>query len=133
LDRGDRRPRRHPARLVDTAGLRDAHDPVEAIGVERARDLAKSADLTLYVVDSVEGLVERIARPRRVVRFGDPAIVVWNKADKPARTPIEDMAEATSRISVSAKTGAGIAELSPRRARAYCRKGRADAGGTRFG
>lgn len=124
-----------PARLVDTAGLRDAHDPVEAIGVERARDLANSADLTLYVVDSVEGLVEEDRAALDALSDSrTPAIVVWNKADKPARTPIEDMAEATSRISVSAKTGAGIAELvAAARARLLPERGAPTPGGPALG
>ena len=43
-----------PVRLVDTAGLRDSADAVEQIGVARARQQAREADLVLVVVDVTE-------------------------------------------------------------------------------
>lgn len=101
-----------PVRLVDTAGLRDALDPVEAIGVERARDLAASADLTLYVVDSAEGFSEEDrAALAAMTASGTPAIIAWNKADKTDRALSEGASDEQPRITVSAKTGKGIAEL----------------------
>ena len=39
-------------KIVDTAGIRETQDVVEKIGVSRAREVAKGADLILYVVDS---------------------------------------------------------------------------------
>ena len=45
-----------PARLFDTAGLRETSDVIEAVGVERTRDLSEDADLILYLVDSKSGL-----------------------------------------------------------------------------
>jgi len=39
-------------RINDTAGIRNTDDTVEKIGVDRARNLAKDADLVLFVVDS---------------------------------------------------------------------------------
>ena len=39
-------------KIVDTAGIRETEDVVEKIGVSRAREVAKGADLVLYVVDS---------------------------------------------------------------------------------
>ena len=40
-------------RMIDTAGIRDTEDRVEQIGVGRAKEYAKDADLILYVVDSL--------------------------------------------------------------------------------
>ena len=69
-----------PVTLADTAGLRDASDMVEGIGVERARDAARRADVILYLVDSAAG----ITAEDEIERFPD-ALVVWTKTDlKPA-------------------------------------------------
>ena len=46
----------HPLRLVDTAGLRDSDDPVEQIGIERAREQIGQAD-TIALVVSAETLL----------------------------------------------------------------------------
>ncbi len=45
-----------PARLFDTAGLRETTDIIEQRGVERTKDLTTGADVILYVVDSTIGL-----------------------------------------------------------------------------
>jgi tRNA U34 5-carboxymethylaminomethyl modifying GTPase MnmE/TrmE len=37
--------------LLDTAGIRETHDPVELEGVRRARERANTADLVLWVMD----------------------------------------------------------------------------------
>ncbi|MDR2686013.1 MAG: tRNA uridine-5-carboxymethylaminomethyl(34) synthesis GTPase MnmE [Rickettsiales bacterium] len=39
--------------LIDTAGLRDANDEVEKIGVDKARDIIESADLVISVINPV--------------------------------------------------------------------------------
>ena len=100
-----------PVRLADTAGLRESPDPIEKIGVERSRDLLESAGLVLYLVDGETGLTAedrafisgmKQAAPQR------PGLVLWNKADI-ALPPAQ--AEAEGFLRVSAKTGAGIAEL----------------------
>lgn len=41
-----------PVTIADTAGLRETDDVVETIGVERARDAAKRADIVLYLIDA---------------------------------------------------------------------------------
>jgi tRNA modification GTPase len=69
-----------PVTLADTAGLRDGADLVEGIGIERARDAARRADIILYLVDSAVGIMP----DDELERFPD-ALVVWTKTDlKPA-------------------------------------------------
>ena len=41
-----------PVTLADTAGLRESNDVVEGIGIERARDAARRADIILYLIDA---------------------------------------------------------------------------------
>ncbi len=83
-----------PVTLVDTAGLRDTQDVIEAEGVRRARRHAEQADLVIHVVDPW------------TTPWPDEtsALVVCNKADQ--ATPRANV------IAVSATTGSGLAELS---------------------
>src|SRR6266480_394910 len=59
----------YPVTIIDTAGIRDADDPVEQEGVRRARARAAEADLVLWLVDtSGEKSLEESAAPIWVVR-----------------------------------------------------------------
>jgi len=65
-----------PVTLADTAGLREGADVVEGIGIERARDAARRADIILYLVDAAVGLTA----DDELERYPD-ALVVWTKID----------------------------------------------------
>ena len=104
-----------PVRLADTAGLRESADPVEKIGVERSRELLAEAELILYLIDGARGIS---AEDRALLEDLDqacgenpfrakPPLILWNKADIAPVPP--DMAQLV--ISISAKTGAGMSEL----------------------
>jgi tRNA modification GTPase len=91
--------RGYPVILVDTAGIRDAHDPIEQEGVARARRRAGSADLTLWLDDGGDSAGPRLELPTLLVR---------TKADlKEADAP----AAGAEELALSAKTGAGIDRL----------------------
>jgi tRNA modification GTPase len=60
--------RGYPVILVDTAGIRDAQDPIEQEGVARARRRAESADLTLWLDDGGDSLAPSVASPILLVR-----------------------------------------------------------------
>jgi tRNA modification GTPase len=68
-----------PVRLIDTAGLRDAVEPVEAEGVERARREAGAADLVLFVHDST--LPFSASEEQWWSRFCDSKLLILNKID----------------------------------------------------
>ena len=68
-----------PIRLMDTAGLTHTDDPVEAIGIERARERIKEAHLVLYVVDSSAAIDEDIEIIKELE--GKKILIVANKAD----------------------------------------------------
>ena len=59
--------RGYPVILVDTAGIRESHDPIEQEGVLRARRRAKSADLTLWLNDG-DGQAPIMGCPTLAVR-----------------------------------------------------------------
>ncbi len=91
--------RGYPVMLVDTAGIRDAHDPVEQEGVARARRRAESADLTLWLDDGGNSWAPSL---------GSPILLVRTKADlKEADAP----AAGAEELPISAKTGAGVDRL----------------------
>jgi tRNA modification GTPase len=97
-------------RLADTAGLREDHsgDPVEALGIERSKELLDEADCILYVIDGESGLN---AGDRNFLKNaeekGQKVLAVWNKADKSRPTCSETIPVSV----VSAKTGEGINDL----------------------
>ena len=78
--------------IIDTAGIRDTQDIVEKIGVDRAKQYAKDADLILYVVDSS---VELDENDREILSFiqGKKVIFLLNKSDLQAKVTEEDLIE----------------------------------------
>ena len=100
--------------LVDTAGLREATDPIEAEGVARTRQAQGVAALTIVVIDQSAPL-DPAAR-RLVADRGSAAFVVLNKCDRQAAWPAGDLADADPVI-ISAATGEGLDALRARIAR----------------
>lgn len=97
--------------LTDTAGLRDTEDPVEKIGVERARKKLESASLILAVLDCSQPLSQE-DRELLTSLEGKPALVLVNKTDlQPAFSPKELDFCGLTRIFLSAKTGEGRDQL----------------------
>jgi tRNA modification GTPase len=77
-----------PATLLDTAGITETADVVEAIGVERSRHALTTSALVLFVLDRSEPLQEADRQVARLLDERlDPAgvLVVLNKIDLPAR------------------------------------------------
>ena len=68
-----------PIRLIDTAGQREAQDEAERIGIERAQDAAKGADIKLLVIDRSAGITDE---DKGIYSSLDgDVIVVLNKSD----------------------------------------------------
>lgn len=99
-------------RMIDTAGIRDTSDRVEQIGVDRAREYAKDADLILYVVDSSIPLDENDEEIMTLLE-DKRAVVLLNKSDLEGVVTKEKLEERLHHpvISVSAKEEQGIEEL----------------------
>lgn len=99
-------------RMIDTAGIRETKDIVEKIGVEKAREMAKDADLILYVVDSSTPLDEN--DEEIISMLSDKkAIVLYNKTDLSSAVDMEMLKKRTGHtvIPVSAVEETGIREL----------------------
>ncbi|MBO4282997.1 MAG: tRNA uridine-5-carboxymethylaminomethyl(34) synthesis GTPase MnmE [Clostridia bacterium] len=99
-------------RLADTAGLRDTSDPVETIGVERARKKIGGAEVLLLVLDTSRPQEEEDRALLALARdFAGVAVLLLNKSDLPAVWGKNDLPEnSPAAFSVSAETGAGFDE-----------------------
>ena len=98
-----------PVILSDTAGLRETPDEVERIGVERAQEAARSADLTLLVVDR-----SRPPEPVTAFHSNGPVVVVVNKIDLPSAWRGADLAAVAggrAMVEVSATERIGLEQL----------------------
>lgn len=118
-----------PVELMDTAGLREANDEIERLGIERSRETLADADVLLLVLDITMPLhaediaILDTAKNRAIV-------IAWNKSDlrlehnkvintndvtysvaENTSTVLPLEARTTSEISVSALSGAGLVEL----------------------
>ena len=95
--------------IVDTAGIRKTEDVVEKIGVEKAKDSIKDADLVLYVVDSYTELDENDREILSLLK-GQKVIVLLNKTDLPVVTDSEMMSRICSEpvVCISAKEESGF-------------------------
>ncbi len=101
-------------RFIDTAGLRDTTDVIEAMGVERTRDRMKKASLIIYLVDLTNTSLEEIEKELSDLNsLGIPYIKVGNKLDKADPALIAKI-KANDFIFISAKSGEHIDELKDR-------------------
>lgn len=99
-------------RVTDTAGLRDTADPIEALGVERAKAAAAQADLALLVLDGSAPLTEADCLAMDAANAAPHCIVVVNKADLPQQLNPAALSPRFSNIlSVCSKTGEGLVPL----------------------
>ncbi|MFA5383828.1 MAG: tRNA uridine-5-carboxymethylaminomethyl(34) synthesis GTPase MnmE [Eubacteriales bacterium] len=103
-----------PIKLADTAGLRPTDDPVESIGVQRSRDALLLSDLVLFVIDAVQGFTKADRELLEGLR-GKRKILLLNKIDlikAGSGTAAGCPAGESPVLEISAKTGAGLEELS---------------------
>ena len=97
-------------RLIDTAGIRQTDDRIEAMGVERSRKAAEDADLTIFVCDGSAPLTEEDRAVIDVCCEMENAVALINKSDLPAKVVPGDLPFMYV-IPICAKTGAGLEQL----------------------
>jgi tRNA modification GTPase len=104
-----------PLHIIDTAGLRDAPDEVERIGIQRAWNEIEQADRVLLMVDGTEtsetaphdiwpDLVDKLPHPDRIT-------VVRNKADLTGEASGISYDGQSPVVCIAAKDGSGVTEL----------------------
>jgi len=102
-----------PLRLIDTAGLHDTDDALEAIGIRLTRQRLDEADIVLFMVDGSRPLTEEDSKIYHLVQ-GQKAILVVNKKDLEPHHSVEEIVEQFSGlpwIAISALYNEGIETL----------------------
>ena len=69
-----------PLKLIDTAGIREAKDEVERIGIAKSKEIAKNADFIIAIFDSSQELTPEDVQILNLIK-GKTAIIVLNKMD----------------------------------------------------
>ena len=97
-------------RLIDTAGIRETSDIVEAIGVERSRQAVKNADLVLFVCDGSAPMTAEDQEIIKLCRSHEKVVGIINKTDlgsavSPADLPFETV------VPICAKDSRGLDAL----------------------
>lgn len=69
-----------PLKLIDTAGIRDAKDEVEKIGIKKSKEIANDADLVIAIFDSSKELTKEDIEILNIIK-NKKSIVLLNKAD----------------------------------------------------
>ena len=94
-------------RLIDTAGIRETTDTVEAIGVERSKQALENADLVIFVCDGSVPLTEEDQQIIDLCLEAPNAVALLNKSDLGNAVAPGDL-PFMSIIHVCAKTGEGL-------------------------
>ena len=98
-----------PLHVLDTAGLRDPADEVEAEGVRRATAEMSRADRVLFVIDCSDDPQGRAFEEQRARLPADvPVTLIFNKVDLAAGLPLSDTVSGPPIVHVSALTGNGL-------------------------
>ena len=102
-----------PLKIVDTAGIRKTSDKIEEIGVEKALNAIKEADLVLAIIDNTKELNEEDSKILELIKNKN-AIILLNKIDiidNNMEKNIEIINTNKKIIKISAKNRNGIDEL----------------------
>ena len=106
-----------PLKIVDTAGIRETDNVVEQIGVDKAQQFVKQADLVLYVVDALQGLTEEDTQMLDEIK-NQHVIYLMNKSDvgitDEARAAFADAIGGAPVLEISAREKLGLDQLEQR-------------------
>ncbi|GAA4203304.1 tRNA uridine-5-carboxymethylaminomethyl(34) synthesis GTPase MnmE [Pedobacter jeongneungensis] len=97
-------------RFIDTAGIRDTADIIEALGVERTLEKMKQAKLIIYMADASQSIPEIEEQVRGLEQLAIPYLILVNKADL-ISTDQRKAFEGLNAVFISAKEKQGIDEL----------------------
>jgi tRNA modification GTPase len=99
-----------PMRLVDTAGLREATDEIEKIGIQRTHGYLEKADLHLHIIDLSQPADEQSCQNLNQLIPGK-SILICNKTDLPRMFHVEQWPEDIPRVETSLAQDVGYEDL----------------------
>jgi tRNA modification GTPase len=101
-------------RFIDTAGIRETQDSIEAEGIRRALDRAQRAQVVLYLFDATEDSVADSERSIASLNLDASihVLAVWNKVDAKGQMPLPVASDDV--LHLSASTGQGLPALRAR-------------------
>ena len=102
-----------PLKLIDTAGIRDAKDEVEKIGIEKSREMTKEADLVIAIFDASEELTKEDLEILDLIK-DKKTIIILNKNDLDQKIDVNDERlrnVSNSIIKISALNKTGIEDI----------------------
>ena len=100
-----------PIRIIDTAGIRNAKDEVEKIGIKKAKEVAETADLIIAIFDITKKLDEEDKKILDIIG-NKKSIIVLNKIDLVDKVNIpEEILKYENIIEMSALNKQGIEEM----------------------
>ena len=102
-----------PLKLIDTAGIREAKDEVEKIGINKSREIAEEADLIIAIFDSSKELTKEDEEILEIAK-NKRSIILLNKVDLESKIKEEDprlLSVTDNIISISALNNYGIDKL----------------------
>jgi tRNA modification GTPase len=99
-------------RFIDTAGLRETEDKVEAIGVSRTKEKMKQASLIIYMFDLKNDTLTEVNRDINMLEnLGIPFIKVGNKLDEAQQDLYDEMKKDKNTLFISAINKEGLEAL----------------------
>lgn len=102
-------------RLIDTAGIRDSQDVIEAIGVEKSIEKMKTADLVLYLFDVVAESREEVEAALLLVSaYNNNIVAIGNKCDLIEAEALSEKFAGDDILFIAAKNGQHIQLLQQR-------------------
>ena len=69
-----------PLKIIDTAGIRDAQDEVEKIGIKKSKEIAQNSDLVIAIFDSTKKLTQKDKEILEIIK-NKKSIIIINKID----------------------------------------------------
>ena len=102
-----------PLKLIDTAGIRNAKDEVEKIGIAKSKAIAEEADLIIAIFDSTKPLTEEDLQIINLIKNKN-AIIILNKTDLKSKIDENDknfIGMSNKILKISALNGEGLEDL----------------------